>query len=606
MNYSRPNKINMLSLFKNFFRYFKKDKKMLIFGIFMSIGNALCYSIGTAFIGLTVKKFFPDPQFLFAHPESFDIKNFSIWMVILSSLFIMYTIFRIIQNKIFIFLTFKTAAKMKKEIMEKLLQMPISYYDKQKSGDLISIIVNDVNNMSNSLYRMLNEAFSNFIDFIFSAILMFLFSPLLTMIIIPISVIFYSLGGFMIKWARPHYIGLQDTFGELNAYVEEMLHNSKITSAYNQKKKVQNDFQTITNKIYKEAFIGDVISRLFEPWFQIANNTLLTLIVVLSVVFKSNNIFSWSLISFNSSFDYAFLITYIGLMYNYSGNVEGLLNVTLASQLGVASSSRVYKLLNLEVPKVIEKPTYINNLRGKIEFKNVNFKYRKKSTSYQLKNASFIAKPGETIAIVGPTGAGKTTIINILAKFYEYDSGSIKIDDCELKNITSGHLRDMIAIVLQDSFMFNDTIKNNLKLYNPNISDEQMIEAAKLTFAYDLIEKMPQSFDTIIGTSGDNLSQGEKQLLAITRAILGNKKIIVLDEATSHIDSNTEKIIQNSLMNIMKNKTSIVIAHRLSTIKNADKILVVNNGEIIEQGNHQELLNNNGFYTSLYKSQFDN
>lgn len=597
-------KLSTFSLFKNLFRFLKKDRALLFFGIFISICNALSYVGGSSIIGMIIKKFFNEE--VLKNGDLFDNKNFTIWIIYLVSAFVLYGIFRFIQNRIFVHLTFKISAKMREEVMNKLLKMPISYYDKQKSGNLISILVNDVNNMSNSMLQMLNETFSNFFNTVLSAIAMIFFSGLLSIIILPISILLFSISVLMIKKARPYYIKVQNKFGDLNAYVEEMLTNSKITKTFNQKSLVQNRFQEISTDIRKKAFVGDAVLRIFDPWFVVVSNLLILVIVALAVTFKNNNIPSYGF--GNPLFEEGLILSYIALMYNYSGTIQSVLNMALTSQVGVASSSRVYKLLSLEVPKDIENPEILNEneVLGRIEFKNVDFRYSQKSQKYQLKNASFIAEPGQTIAIVGPTGAGKTTIINLLSKFYDYENGSITIDGHELRKIPSANLRDMLAIVLQDSFMFNDTIKNNLRLLNEKVSNKEIEAAARLTFAHNFIETMPKGYETIIENNGDNLSQGQRQLLAITRAILGNKKILVLDEATSNIDSNTEKIIQNSLMEIMKNKTSFVIAHRLSTIKNADKILVVNDGEIIEQGNHEQLLKLNGFYATLYQSQFDN
>ncbi|WP_406615826.1 ABC transporter ATP-binding protein [Mycoplasmopsis hyopharyngis] len=596
-------KISTFSLFKNLFRFLKKEKLLLFFGIFITICNALSYVSGSAIIGMIVKKFFSEP--VLANGDLFDHRNFIIWLSLLILAFVMYSIFRLIQNRIFVHLTFKTSARMREKIMNKLLKMPISYYDKQKSGNLISILVNDVNNMSNSMLQMLNETFSNFFNALFSIIVMFFFSTLMSAIIFPFSILLFSLSALMIKKARPYYVKVQDKFGDLNAYVEEMLTNSKITKTFNKKEYAQEKFQEITTEIYKKAFIGDAVLRVFDPWYAVVSNVLLLVIVALAVTFKNANIPSYGIN--NAPFEEGLVLSYIALMYNYGGTIQSVLNVILTSQIGVASSARVYKLLNLETPKDIEDPEILDeNIQGRIEFKNVDFRYSSKSSKYQLKGASFIAEPGQTIAIVGPTGAGKTTIINLLSKFYDYESGSITIDNHELRKIPSANLRDLVAIVLQDSFMFNDTIKNNLRLLNQNISDKQIEEVARMTFAHNFIENMPNGYDTIVENNGDNLSQGQRQLLAITRAILGNKKILILDEATSNIDSNTEQIIQKSLMEIMKNKTSFVIAHRLSTIKNADKILVVNDGQIIEQGTHDELLKAEGFYARLYQSQFDN
>ncbi|MGV2393635.1 UNVERIFIED_CONTAM: ATP-binding cassette domain-containing protein [Campylobacter lari] len=322
-------------------------------------------------------------------------------------------------------------------------------------------------------------------------------------------------------------------------------------------------------------------------------------ILVLIINFNSENFnFVSVFVKKGDKASAGFVIGYINLLFGYTSTVQTFFNVIFSIQIGVASTRRIFKLLNLVPPAPIKNPIYLDdNLKGEIIFQNVSFRYDQNSEKYQLKNASFYAKPGQTIAIVGPTGAGKTTIINLLSKFYDYEAGSIKIDGIELKDIPKENLRDYMAVVLQDSFLFNDTIMNNLKVSNPKATDQDVIDAANITSAHNFILKNEKGYETVIENNGANLSQGERQLLSITRSILGNKKMLILDEATSNVDSNTEKIIQTALNDqILKGKTSFVIAHRLSTIKNADLILVINDGEIIEKGNHESLIAKKGYY----------
>lgn len=592
-------KINTFSIYKMLFQFLdSKDKPWIWVGIVLSLFNAIFYVTGTSLSGIIVTKCFSDLK----HFSEY-LTKFILWTSFMGACFIAYALCRYFQNKVFIRLAYLCATKMRKVGMENLMDMPISYYDKQKAGNLISILINDINNISNSILMMFNETFNNLFNIILSVIAMACFSLVMTAIILPISIIFFSISWLMIKKAQPAYERTQNLFGDLNAYTEEMINNTKITQTFDRQNSANKSFKKITKNIYKTAFVGDFWTRLLVPWIVVSSNMMVLIMGVLAVTFNQHGI---STHGFNATkYDAGFVIAYINILWGFTGTVQAFFEVIFSAQLGVASTKRIHKLLDLEVPKVIENPVVLNNIKGKIEFDHVWFRYNKDSESWQLKDATFYAKPGQTIAIVGPTGAGKTTIINLLSKFYEYEKGSIKIDGVELKQITKKNLRDLMAVVLQDSFMFNDTVLNNLNISNPDLTRNQILDATDLTSAHSFINKLKHGYDTIIDNNSGELSQGERQLLSITRAILGDKKVLILDEATSNVDSNTEQIIQKALNEkIMKNKTSIVIAHRLSTIKNANLILVVDSGQIIEKGDHEELMAMKGYYYNLYQAQF--
>lgn len=586
----------------------KKDKKLVILGGFISFWNAVFYVGGTTLTGVIISLFFNQTMFDASGkviPGAFDVKGFIIWNSILAICFICYAIVRFIQSRILIAIAYKAATKMRKVAMEKLIEMPVSFYDKEKSGDLISVLINDINNLANSFVQMFNETWNNIFNVILSILAMAFVSFTLTAIVIPLSVLFFSLGYFMISKARKSYVLVQQDFGDLNAYVEEMLTNSKITQTFDRQETAEKNFKKITHHIYWHSFKGDVYIKLFDPWFIISTNLLVLLISLFAIIFNIKNVPTLSIFSFFSKADAGFMIAYTSLLWNYTGTLQVFFNVIFSIQIGLASTKRVFRLLELELPTKIKNPIELKDIEGHIEFRNVCFRYDKNSSKYQLKNATFEALPGQTIAIVGPTGAGKTTIINLLSKFYEYEEGSIKIDGVELTKITKKNLRDLMSVVLQDSFMFNETIMDNLKVASDKITNQEVYEMASLTSAHNFIQKLEKGYDTVIENSGQSLSQGERQLLSITRALLGKKKVLILDEATSNVDSNTEQVIQKALQEeLMKDRTSIVIAHRLSTIKNADLILVVDDGQIIEQGNHASLMEAKGYYFNLYENQF--
>lgn len=596
----KDNKISTWTLLRSAFRYMGKDKGVLIWGIVLAFFQSLFYTLGTAMTGLIVMIFFP-PEVI-NHTAPFRTTLFIISCSAMGACFLLYGILRILQGKLFISSAYKVTCKMREKATYNLLNMPISYHDKQQAGSQISTLTNDINNAAQSLVQILNETFGNLFNIMFSVIFMFLYSVTLSAIIVPISLVFLSLSWLIIARARKPYIRVINHFADLNGYVEEMLKNTKVTQTFDREKEANEQLDKIAKTIKKDAFIGDLYAKFFDPWFTIFSNFLVLLILVITISFFSKNI---PFLGLGRGEPYALVIGYINLLWNYTTTVQVLFNVIFSVQIGVASTTRIFKLVDLVPPAPIQNPQYLDDVQGQIEFNNVSFRYDPDSEKYQLKNATFYAKPGQTIAIVGPTGAGKTTIINLLSKFYDYEAGSIKIDGIELKDIPKDNLREKMAVVLQDSFMFNESIWDNLRVANKRATDKDIIEAANLTSAHNFIQKYENGYDTIIENNGANLSQGERQLLSLTRAILGNKKILVLDEATSNVDSNTEKIIQNALQeSIMKNKTSFVIAHRLSTIRNANLILVVNDGEIIEKGTHEELMALKGYYYNLHQSQF--
>ncbi|MEE3928505.1 ABC transporter ATP-binding protein [Mycoplasmopsis ciconiae] len=605
----QKNNVNAFLVVKEFLKYIKQEKRRFLVGFIISFFNATFYIIGTIFIGYIFRKYI-ETAITNHNNYTLDIKGFSIDMSIMTIAFILYWIFRYWEKRIYIKITYESSGRMRKEVMEKLLKMPISYYDSQKAGDLISTLINDINNVSNTLFGVLNTAIFNFFSILFSIIFMFLTSAKLTLIVIPMAVFMFGLSLLVLKKSQPLFIKQQDAWGQLGAVVEEMIHNTKVTNAFNQRKTVMNEFSKIARNIKKTAFKGDLISRSIDPWFGLTLYVINLSVAFIGVYFYLTKVQIWGInglgVDSQGHATAGFIITYIALNWNLLGPVQDLLLLNFKIQLGIASSNRIFKLLELNDKSAnIENITF-ENVSGQVIFKNVWFKYNKDSENYQLKDASFIAKKGQKIAIVGPTGAGKTTIVNLLSKFYDYDKGSILIDKYELKNISKNNLRSFMSIVLQDSFFFNDTIMNNLKLANPQAKDEDIIQIAKLIGAHHFILSMEKGYDTLIENNGANLSHGQRQMFSIIQAILADKQILILDEATSNVDSFTEEIIQNALNKLMENKTSFIIAHRLSTIKNADLILVVKAGVIIERGTHQELMDQKGFYYSLNTTHYNN
>ncbi|WP_029905546.1 ABC transporter ATP-binding protein [Mycoplasmopsis opalescens] len=592
---------DIVNLFKVFHKFAGNHCWKLYLGLFLSFVALGLYNLGTLMTGLIVSNTFTKE--VLAGVEEFNLNKFILFCSILGAAFLLYLILRTILNRLLIELCMNIAHNIRKQINDKLLQMPVSYFDHQKAGDLIAIISNDASQLAMALTQIVSSVISQIFSILISVVILMLTSVTISSIMIVIVLFFFSIGIYLASFAGPAFIKLNEHFGEIVGYVEEILKNQRVANSFNQQKATIENYQKITQKIYKTAIVGDIIQRLTSPWSVFANNILVMSSAIFGLIFKENNLPFVSVL-FDEP-NAGFFIGYTGLLWSLTGSFNVIMDSSFAFLQGISAMRRVDKILNLENEKPIENPVELTDVKGHIEFNNVYFRYNQSSGKYQLKNATFEAKPGETIAIVGATGAGKTTIINLLSKFYDYEMGSIKIDNVELKQIPKTNLRDFMAVVLQDPFMFNDTIKNNIKIGNSLADNEHIIEAAKTVSAHEIIMQLEFGYDTQLVNDGAMLSKGERQLIAMARAILGEKRIIILDEATSNIDSNTEKIIQAALNEkILVNKTAIVIAHRLSTIKNADKILVVEDGQIVEGGTHEELLKLNGSYAKLYNSQF--
>ncbi|AMD81494.1 multidrug/protein/lipid ABC exporter, ATP-binding/permease protein MsbA [Mycoplasmopsis canis PG 14] len=643
----KTDKVSSWQAIKLLFSFAKDFKSTIIWGTIFSLINAVAYIAGSFLIGAIVSIFFQPIAENQQRFEDFDMTKFIIFLSSLAGCYIIYGIFRYLETRFFVKVSFGAAANIRKKLISKMLKLNIGFYDKNKAGDLISTIIVDVTNIAFSLNQVFSAVVNAAINIFLAVIIMFLVSAKLTLIVIPLTLIMFSGVILLIKKSQPHFVQVRNAFGKLNSFVEETLSNTKITNSFEKQKPLLNQLQSITKEIRDTAFKSDLISRSFETIYNVMSNSIILIITGIATLFFFNKEPIWGIPGIigdsTSIATPGLIVTYISLNWNFLGPFQNALGTIFGAQTGVASTTRVAKLLeekepiiknqkikivkvafNEETNEFIETNNedlfgfytwkFFNNetnkyelksVKGTVEFENVYFKYLEESEKYQLNNASFKAERGQKIAIVGPTGAGKTTIINLLSKYYDYNKGSIKIDGFELNEIDTNNLRDIMTIVLQDSFLFNETIIDNLKVSNPNATEEEIIKAAKMTKAHDFILGMENGYRTLIENNGANISQGQRQLLSLTRAILSNRNILILDEATSNIDSSTEMFVQESMLHLMEYKTSFIIAHRLSTIKNADVIIVIDNGEIIEQGNHQSLIDQKGFYYNLYQSQFE-
>ncbi|WP_373438036.1 ABC transporter ATP-binding protein [Metamycoplasma equirhinis] len=494
-----------------------------------------------------------------------------------------------------------TAKILRNEAYKSVMKMPISFFDRVNTGELMSIFSNDIENITNGICGSLNEIINTIFLMATSLIFMAYKSIYLTLIVLILFPIFMFIAIWLMKRAVPQYQKIQSRVAKLNGFVEEHLAAHHLIKSYNQNSVINDKFDVQNNRLYKASFKAGIYSNVIYPYVNVASNLLQLILVGIAAIFSLKGIGTGS----NSEFTPGLIISFIMYIRRMSNEMARVFENTATIQIASVSASRVINLISLK-PEVDEtKLDNLDEIKGDVSFENVSFSYEKNSKKLQLSNATFKAKKGQTIAIVGPTGAGKTTIINLLSKFYCPNLGEIKIDNHKSTSINEHSWRSQISIVLQDTFLFKTTIIENLRYANKNASDEEIKNAARISKADDFIKQLKLGYETIIEEGGANFSQGERQLLAITRAIIANKSILILDEATSNIDTRTEKKIQNAMAELMKGKTSFVIAHRLSTIVNANKILVINEGKIIESGTHKQLLAKHGFYEKMYHSSFD-
>ena len=530
----------------------------------------------------------------------FSNKKFIIGLCIMFLTYFLHHIFNLTNELLANKASLIATKLMRSDAYKAIMKMPVSFFDKSNKGEIMSILSNDIDNimlgLSGSLPYIFNIIFSIIISFGF----MFYYSVYLTLICIVLFPILFSVVGILLIKAVPQWRKQQKRVGKINGYIEEHLAAQHLIKAYGKQNFINKEFKVKNDNLFKSSFKASLYSGIVWPYSHSATILLQFLISLIGVVFALANISSGSgkkiTVGILTSFG-----VYIRLM---SIKINNLFENIGSIQIAITSATRVIALSKLKPEIDQEKLPKINDVDGQIEFKNVSFSYSNDNNNLQLQNASFLAKKGQIFAFVGPTGAGKTTIINLLSKFYIPLSGEILMDGKKSTDINEQSWRDNISMVLQDTFLFKTTILENLRYANPQATNEQIKEAAKISKAEEFILNLENGYDEIILEGGQNLSQGQRQLLAITRAVLANKKILILDEATSNVDTRTEKNIQSAMLSLMKGKTSFIIAHRLSTIINADKILVVNDGKIVEQGKHQELLSKKGFYEKLYNSSF--
>ena len=482
---------------------------------------------------------------------------------------------------------------MRNDISKKINLLPLSYFDKTKVGDILSRVTNDVDTIGFTMTESLSSIVSSSTLLIGSIFMMFYTNWILAITAILSTIIGLIFVVIIIINSQKYFNEVQKSLGDINGHIEEVFSGHNIIKVYNAECETNNTFDEINKHLFECGRKSQFLSGLMHPLMGFTGNFGYVIVCVVG-----------SILVLNKTIDFGVIVAFMMYIKFFTRPLMQIAQSFTGLQSATAASERVFNFLEeneMENEKEIKDKLNINDVKGNLEFKNVRFGYD--SNKVIIKNFSANIKSGEKIAIVGPTGAGKTTIVNLLMKFYKLNKGDIVIDGKSINNLTRENVHDLFTMVLQDTWIFEGTIKENIRYNNKNITDDKIVEACKKVGLHHLIKTLPNGYDTILNDS-DNLSSGEKQLLTIARAMLSDKPYLILDEATSNVDTRTEELVQRAMDKLTVGKTSFIIAHRLSTIRNADLILVINEGNIVEQGTHEELLKKNGFYAELYNSQF--
>lgn len=504
--------------------------------------------------------------------------------------YIIHSICTFLQTKISAVLSQNIVKKMREDLFRHIVNLPVRYLDSNSHGDIMSRMTNDIENISTTVSQSLSSMFAGVLTIIGTVIMMTVLCPQLALLSCVTVILTVIATKFLSKAMKKFFTKRQVLLGNLNGTVEEMVTGYKSVVAYNRQKNVIKDFNSVSDELTRVGIIAEILGGSMGPVMNVINNISFVIIAAFGGYFAINHIISIGVIS-------AFIV----YAKQFGRPIDELAQIYGQIQTAIAGAERVFAVMD-EPLEDKGGDKNMDKLEGVIKFKDVNFSYTKdKQVLYDF---NLQVKAGQKVALVGSTGSGKTTVVNLLMRFYDVDSGEILIDDVNIKDIDCATLCKNTAIVLQDTVLFADTIKNNLKYSNEAATDEQMYAAAAMSNCDTMINKMPLKYDTELMAEGENISQGQRQLLSIARAFLAQPKILILDEATSNVDTRTEKHIQDAMLKLMENRTSLIIAHRLSTIQDADIIVVMDEGHIVEAGNHKELLNKMGRYYKLYMTQF--
>ena len=580
---------------KKLMGHLKPFKIVMILVVIFSIGSAAFNIVGPKILGNATTEIFNGlVNKVGGTGSGINFDKIGKILATLIALYFVSFIFSFLQTFLTSDISQKVSYQLRKEISEKINKLPLKYFDKVTHGEVLSRVTNDVDVINQNLNQILSQVITSATTLIGILIMMISISPIMTLvslIVIPISLILIAL---VVRKSQGYFKSQQEYLGKTNGHIEEIYSGHNIMKVFNGEEKAINEFEHFNENLYTSAWKSQFLSGMMMPIMMFVGNLGYVVVAIMG-----------GYLTIKKTIEVGDILSFIQYVRQFNQPIAQTAQIANVMQATAAASERVFEFLGEEEEvEDIKNPIKTNDIKGEVEFKNVHFGYDENKII--INDFSIDVKPGQRVAIVGPTGAGKTTIVKLLMRFYELNSGSILVDGHDIKEFTRDELRKVFGMVLQDTWLFNGSIMDNIRYGNLKATKQEVINASKLAHAHHFVRTLNEGYNTEINEEGSNISQGQKQLLTIARAILSDPKILILDEATSSVDTRTEILIQQAMDNLMKGRTSFIIAHRLSTIKNADIILVMKDGDIIEQGNHEELLKKNGFYAELYNSQFEN
>lgn len=578
---------------KKLVKYMSVYKVQMLFVAVFAVCGTVFNIVGPKILGKATTEIFNGLVSKVSGGSGMDFGKIGQILLITLGLYVVSALCSFIQGMIMTGISQKTTYRLRKDITEKVNRMPMDYFDTKPVGEVLSRVTNDVDTLGQSLNQSATQLITSVTTLIGVLVMMLSISPLMTVVallILPISV---GLISFVMKHSQKYFSGQQEYLGNVNGQVEEVYSGHNVIKAFNKEDDVIREFDRTNDKLYESAWKSQFFSGMMMPVMQFVGNLGYVGVAILG-----------GFLAIKKTIEVGDIQSFIQYVRNFTQPIQQVAQVTNMLQLAAASSERVFEFLEeKEEDQTVEHPVSVEGLHGNVQFENVHFGYNPEKII--INDFSANVKEGQKIAIVGPTGAGKTTMIKLLMRFYDVNSGSIKIDGHAVRDFNRSELREMFGMVLQDTWLFHGTIMDNIRYGKLDATEEEVIQAAKAAHVHRFVQTLPGGYQMEINEEATNISQGQKQLLTIARAILADPKILILDEATSSVDTRTEVRIQKAMDNLMKGRTSFVIAHRLSTIRDADLILVMKDGDIIEQGTHTQLLAQNGFYAELYNSQFE-
>lgn len=561
--------------------------------IFFAVLSTVFNVIGPKVLSLATTELFNGLVAKIQGTGSIQFDRIAKILLSLLTIYLFSALMSFIQGYIMAGVAQKMTFRMRSEISEKIHRLPMAYFESKTVGEILSRITNDVDTLGQSLNQSVTQVITSLTTMIGVLVMMLWISPWMTLIALVILPVSLGLVMLVVKFSQKYFIAQQRTLGEINGQVEETFAGQNIVKAFNKEEDVLAEFRAKNEELYHSAWKSQFLSGLMQPVMTFVGNLGYVAVAIVGSVF-----------AVTGSITVGDIQAFIQYVKNFTQPIQQMANVSNLLQSTVAAAERVFEFLEEKEEQEPEHPLVMDHVEGAVSFEHVQFGYQPDQPI--IHDFSSEVRPGQMVAIVGPTGAGKTTMVKLLMRFYDVDAGCIRIDGQDIRSFGRSNLREHFGMVLQDTWLFKGTIMENIRYGKLTASDAEVMDAAKAAHAHHFIETLPGGYDFVLNEEATNVSKGQRQLLTIARSILADNPILILDEATSSVDTRTEQRIQKAMNHLMQGRTSFVIAHRLSTIKDADMILVMKDGDIIEQGNHEALITQNGFYAELYNSQFEN